>query len=92
VDLVTEGAVCLNQLYNILEEDPAHFEERSAVTDLHDLLRVGDRIHIFQGVASNPASESISFRQQGILTRRKIVPLLADRLRGSGKLVEVENV
>jgi hypothetical protein len=38
------------------------------------------------------AETDISFRQQGILPRSKIVPLLTEKLRAAGKLVVVENV
>jgi hypothetical protein len=90
VDLVTEGAVTLNQAYNILDEDPTEYEEESGVTHLCDLLHGADRVNIFLGMARNPASGDIAFRQQGILPRIKVVPLLAERLRQQGKLVVVE--
>lgn len=90
IDLVTEGAVTLNQVYHVLDEDPAELTEYSGVTRLCDLLRTADRVNITLGRARNPAEADISFRQQGILTRRKIVPLLADKLCKAGKLVVVE--
>ena len=92
VDLVTEGAVTLNQAYNILDEDPASYAEQSGVTRLCELLRAADRVNVFLGRARNPASGDISFRQQGILPRATIVPLLADRLRNAGKLVVIEEI
>jgi hypothetical protein len=92
MDLVTEGAITLNQLYNIWDEDPAGFEECSAVTDLLVLLKAADRVTIIQGGARNPASQSVAFRQQGILDRERILPLLAERMRAEGKLVLVERV
>jgi hypothetical protein len=92
IDLVTEGAVTLNQAYNIIDEEPDAYAEHSAVTELCDMLHAADRINILLGMAHNPASGDISFRQQGILPRAKIVPLLADKLREQGKLVVVEEV
>lgn len=92
VDLVTEGAVTLNQLYNVLDADEEMFEEESAVTQLHDLLRSADRVNILLGQARNPANAHITFRQQGILPRHKIIELLAEKLRALGKLVVVERV
>jgi hypothetical protein len=80
VDLVTEGAVTLNQVYNVLDADSAAFDEESGVTEPHDLL-VG---------ADNPAHEHTSFRQRGILPRRTIVGLLAARLDAAGKLVSID--
>lgn len=92
VDLVTEGAVTLNQVYNVLDEDLANFTENSGVTDLCALLHVADRVNIIAGKAKNQASGDISFRQCGILTRDHIVPLIAEKLRAAGKLVVVEKV
>ena len=90
IDLVTEGAVTLTQVYNILEEDPARYEEWSGVTQLCDLLRAADRIDFFVGTASNPGHHSIAFQQKGILPRTRTVPLIRDRLNKAGKLVVVE--
>lgn len=90
VDLVTEGAVTLNQLYNVLDEDPETFDEISGVTKLYDLIREADRVNLIVGTAQNPANAHVSFRQQGVLPRSRIVPLIADKLREAGKLVVVE--
>jgi hypothetical protein len=90
VDLVTEGAVTLNQVYNVLDEAPEAFEEESGVTELHDLLDAADRVSFLLGKAENPAHRHISFRQKGILPRHKIVELLAARLESAGKLVSLE--
>jgi hypothetical protein len=90
IDLVTEGAVTLTQVYNILEEDPSRYEEWSGVTELCDLLRAADRIHFFIGTASNPGNMSIAFQQKGILPRTRTVPLIRDRLTKAGKLVVVD--
>lgn len=92
IDLVTEGAVTLNQAYNLIDEDPAELREDSGVSELVSLLNAADRINIFFGQAENAAARDISFRQQGILTRRRLIPLLAERLRAAGKMVVVENV
>jgi hypothetical protein len=92
VDLVTEGAVTLNQLYNVLDESPSDFDERSGVTDLYQMLGEADRVHILLGTAQNPASDHISFRQRGILPRARIVHRIAEKLRESGKLVLVEEI
>lgn len=92
VDLVTEGAVTLNQVYNLLDEDLAEFTEDSGVTELCALLQIADRVNFWMGGAKNRASGNISFRQCGILTRDHIVPLIADKLRTLGKLVVVEHV
>lgn len=92
IDLVTEGAVTLNQLNNILELDPETFYEINAVTELYDLMTAADRLYIILGSGKNPANEDTCFVQRGVLTREKIVPLIADKLRRQGKCVLIESV
>lgn len=92
VDLVTEGAVTLNQVYNVIDEDPAEFTEINGVTELCSMLHAADRINITVGQARNKASGDISFRQAGILTRDHIIPLIAEKLRKLGKLVVIEYI
>ena len=92
IDLVTEGAVTLNQAYNILDAEPQAWEEVSGVTELCRMLRMADRVNLTLGGARNPANQSIAFRQQGIIHRDRIALLLADKLRAMGKLVVVRNV
>ncbi|MFZ5832174.1 MAG: SpoIIE family protein phosphatase, partial [Planctomycetota bacterium] len=92
IELVTEGAVTLNQVYNVVDEDIRKLKEDSGVTDLCTLLLVADRVNIFLGGASNGSHGDITFRQRGILSRERIVALLAEKLRAAGKLVVVERV
>jgi hypothetical protein len=90
IDLVTEGAVTLNQVYNVLDEAAENFEEDSGVTQLHQFLCLADRVNVTLGVAVNPANQSIAFRQRGVLCRAKIMPLLSEKLQAAGKLVVIE--
>ena len=90
VDLVTEGAVTLNQVYNVLDEPLERLVEDSGVTELCTFLQLADRVNLFVGGAQNRAHGDITFRQQGMLTRDRIVPLIVDKLRAAGKLVVVE--
>ena len=92
IDLVTEGAVTLNQVYNLFDEPLEQLTEDSGVTELCTFLQLADRVNIFLGGARNRAHGDIAFRQQGILTRDRIVPLIADKLRAAGKLVVLEQV
>lgn len=92
IDLVAEGAVTLNQVYNVLDSDPEQFDEISVVTDLVELLRSADRVNVIVGRASNAADTHIAFRQQGLLSRASIIPLLVKKLEAAGKLVVVEPV
>ena len=92
VDLVTEGAITLNQVYNVLGEPLELLTEDSGVTELCTFLQLADRLNLFLGGAQNQAHGNITFRQQGILTRDRIVPLIVDKLRAAGKLVVMERV
>ncbi len=92
IDLVTEGAVTLNQLYNIIDEDRKDMDDFNPVTELYDLIMMSDRINFFIGKSINPASNDIQFIQQGLLGRQKIIPILADKLRKMGKLVVEEEI
>lgn len=89
ITLVTEGVITLNQVYNLLGEDTDDLIDESAVYELNALLTNADRIHLWTGSATNPGGGHIQFQQQGILPRKKIVPLIADKLRSMGKLVVV---
>ncbi|GAB4340479.1 MAG: SpoIIE family protein phosphatase [Calditrichia bacterium] len=90
INLVTEGAVTLTQLYNIIDWPPERLLSDNPVTDLYCLLDVADRVNFWVGTARNPANDSVYFQQQGIISRDKIVPLLEEKLRGQGKLVTVQ--
>lgn len=92
INLVTEGAVTLNQVYNIIDEDIANLNDDSGVTEIRLLLNVADRVNIIVGCAQNNANEDISFRQRGVLSRKMLIPLLVDKLERAGKLVNVEYV
>jgi hypothetical protein len=85
--LVTEGAVTLNQVFNLIDEDLKNLKEDSGVTDLCALLQIADRVSISMGRARNNANSDISFRQCGILSRERVIPLIAEKLRAAGKLV-----
>lgn len=90
ITLVTEGVVTLNQVYNILDEDTSEFINDSSVYELNDLLQYADKIKFLVGGASNPGIGNIQFRQQGILARNKIIPIIAKKLRDKGKLVVIK--
>ena len=91
-DLVCEGTVTLNQAYNIFDEEMPDKHEQSAVTDMLEYLKAADRINFTVGLASNPASGGISYRQRGLLPRMEIVEKLAKKLKKVGKLVVVKYV
>ncbi len=91
MDMVTEGALTLNQLYNLMGDPAAELDRSSTVTRLLDLLRSADRIYFHIGGARNPGHGGQIFRQLGVLPRQAIIPLIAGKLRGEGKLVIVKD-
>ncbi len=90
INLVTEGAVTINQVFNIIDKDPALYKLDSGVTQLCYYMLLADRINIIMGGSRNLAHGDISFVQRGITPRNEIIPMLAERLRKLGKLVIIE--
>lgn len=80
----------LNQVFHILDEDPADWEPDTGRTRLAELLRAADRVNLVIGRAPNLGAGGIAFRQLGIRSRTELVPLLRRHLEAAGKLVVVE--
>lgn len=91
IDLVTEGAVTLNQLCNVLDADADELEPDTGVTALRALLDEADRVNFLVGSARNPGHAPMRFRQMGMMARARIVPLIAEKLEEQGKLVVIEH-
>lgn len=89
IELVTEGMVTLNQVYHLLEEDPENYSQGSSASELAYFLKMADRVNIWQGDAENQGEGKIEFRQQGLLSRKRIIESLVKRLRSQGKLVVI---
>lgn len=89
IDYSTEGAITLNQVYNILGEAPEKLESDSSVSDLYRFFHTSDTINFLVGTAANPGHEHIVFRQMGVYPRDVIVRLLAEKLKAMGKLVNI---
>ena len=85
--MVTEGAIMLNQLYNIIDEDPRNFVEKTPAERLCVLLQDADVITFIVGGALNDAHSNILFKQVGVRSRNTMVQLLIEHLRSMGKLV-----
>ncbi len=87
INLVTEGIVTLNQVYNLIDEETIEDEEDSPVFELLELLNNADRINIFTGKSPNASGDNIVFKQQRILPRQSILQLIKRKLIEKGKLV-----
>lgn len=88
--MATEGVVTLNQVYNILDEDIDKLEDKSPVYELAEYIKIADKITFQVGDAPNIGFGNIQFLQQGILDRKTIINLIADKLREMNKLVIIE--
>ncbi len=86
-EMVTEGVVTLNQVYNLLDEENSALNTENTVGELIWYLRMADRINIWEGKAPNSGHDVIEFRQQGLLDRTKIIHLITENLRKQGKLI-----
>ncbi|SHI09991.1 Stage II sporulation protein E (SpoIIE) [Sporobacter termitidis DSM 10068] len=90
IDVITEGAVILNQIYNILGENPERFVSDSPVERLCALLVKADAVTFMVGRAVNTAHTELLFKQLGIRPREATIRLIAGQLRAMGKLVVEE--
>jgi hypothetical protein len=90
VDMITEGAVILNQIYNILGENPDHFAFGSPVERLCALLLKADVITLMVGRSVNDAHTDLVFKQLGIRPRDATIRLISQKLKEMGKLVVEE--
>ncbi|PKL42457.1 MAG: hypothetical protein CVU86_00925 [Firmicutes bacterium HGW-Firmicutes-11] len=87
IDMVTEGAIILNQVYNILGEPYNSFDSDSVVERLCGLMHGADVITFLVGNAINEAHDALVFKQIGIRPRHVAIRLLSEKLREMGKLV-----
>jgi hypothetical protein len=87
IDLVAEGAVTLNQVYNILDEPTEQVAGSSVAERLCRMLHTTDVIHLMVGGAVNAAHEDLIFKQIGIHVRRATIQKIAETLKNMGKLV-----
>jgi hypothetical protein len=90
INLVTEGIVTLNHVYNLIDEDTSKYIDESDVYEFCEFLKLADRVNFLIGHSTNKDMDSIQFRQQRILPRNKIIPLLIRWLEDKGKLVDIK--
>lgn len=91
-EVVTEGAITLNQVFNLLDGNIEPTNDPHGVMTIYSLLKFADRVNFTVGRAENPAHKDLRFNQLGVMPRAKVIPLIAERLREQGKLVVLEDV
>jgi len=87
IDLVTEGAITLNQAHNILDEPVERLSTSTAAERICLLLHAADVIYLMVGNAANSAHEDLIFKQTGVHIRKHVIRQIAKRLKNMGKLV-----
>lgn len=92
VDLITEGALTLNQAMNLLEEEVDVTVGDSSVCKLCRLLLAADAVTFLMGGGFNKGHDDPLFRQLGVKPREKIVGRIAEYLKVKGKLVDVRRL
>jgi hypothetical protein len=91
IDLVTEGAITLNQVNNILDEPMERLSDDTIAERLCLMLHAADVINLMIGNASNDAHDDLIFKQTGVQIRRHVIKKISERLKNMGKLVIEHN-
>ncbi len=86
-DLVTEGALALNQATNLLEADPLEIQGDTPAEQLARFLLKADVIDIYEGKARNEAHRALFFRQLGIRPRKEALRSIMQALEDRGKRI-----
>jgi hypothetical protein len=89
IDLVTEGALTLSQVYNILDMDTDQYSELNTVTELSMMLKQADMVRFLVGCARNMGNEGLAFKQLGVLPRQVIIGLIAEKLTAAGAQADI---
>ncbi|MDR0291511.1 MAG: SpoIIE family protein phosphatase [Elusimicrobium sp.] len=90
LNFASEGALMLNQLYNLYELNPANLDGGAPIARLKELIDVSDKITFFYGAGENKEqNDSMMFSQLRIFPRAKIIKLLTDKFKQLGKVVVV---
>jgi len=87
IDLVTEGAITLNQVNNIMDEPVEQLSGNSVVERYCCMLHEADVIHIMVGKAANTAHEDLIFKKIGVHLRKATLEQIIAKLKRKGKLV-----
>ena len=86
-DMVTEGAMVLNQVSNILDADPIEVTEETSPERITGLFYNADVIHFHVGNAKNKSHQLLPFRQLGLKVRYDVLKDIEHKLKKKGKTV-----
>jgi hypothetical protein len=91
IDIASEGAVTLNQVYNVLDTDKSELNDDNIVHKIALKMLGSDEINFYIGTAPNSAHNDIEFKQLGIMEREKVVTHITEHLKSLGKVVVINN-
>ena len=86
-DMVTEGAMVLNQVCNILDADPIEVTEETSPERITGMFYNADVIHFHVGNAKNKSHQLLPFRQLGLKVRYDVLKDIEQKLKQKGKTV-----
>ncbi|MDR1196403.1 MAG: SpoIIE family protein phosphatase [Endomicrobium sp.] len=92
LDFASEGAITLNQCFNIMNDKEVLQKEQTPPAKLANLLNAADIIHFIEGMSVNKGHGDIMFKQMGILPRAEIIYKISNELIKSDKIVSKEKI
>lgn len=92
IDLASEGAITLNQCYNLLKEKTLLENAATSPAKLANLMLSADIVHFIEGMSENKGHGDIMFKQMGILPRKEIIDKIRKLLIQADKTVINEEV
>jgi hypothetical protein len=87
IDLITEGAVVLNQINNLLGENPDRFVNDTPAERVSAMLLGADVVRFIIGRSVNNAHTELLFKQLGIRPRDAAIRMMIKKLQEMGKLI-----
>lgn len=87
IDFASEGAITLNQCFNILNDKEIIEKSSSAPANLARLMVSADIIHFIEGKSVNEGHDEAVFKQMGILPRKEIIDKISKELIKADKMI-----
>lgn len=92
LDFASEGAITLNQCFNIINDKEILQKAQTPPAKLANLLNESDIIHFIEGMSVNKGHGDVMFKQMGILPREKIIYKISNELIKADKIVSKEEI
>lgn len=92
LDFASEGAITLNQCFNVLGDSETLGKAKTPPVKLANLLLSCDIIHFIEGMSVNKGHSDIMFKQMGILPREEIIYKISEKLIEADKIVSKEEI